>query len=120
MHYASADLFLFGSLTETFGNVLTEALASGLPVVSYAQAAAAELVDAGHNGLLAPPGDEAAFIAQVLRAGTDNPLRARMATGARASVEGLDWTSVADRFAGRLRNAVRSAEDLRLARGDGL
>ena len=120
MHYASADLFLFGSLTETFGNVLTEALASGLPVVSYAQAAAAELVDAGHNGLLAPPGDEAAFIAQVLRAGTDDGLRARMATGARASVEGLDWASVAERFAGRLRAAVRSAEDLRLARGDGL
>lgn len=115
-HYASADLFLFGSLTETFGNVLTEALASGLPVVSYAQAAAAELVEAERNGLLAPPGDEAAFIAHTVRAGTEEALRRRMAAGARTGVERLDWNSVADAFARRLRQAVASAETLRLAR----
>lgn len=117
-HYASADLFLFGSLTETFGNVLTEALASGLPVVSYAQAAAAELVEAERNGLLAPPGDEAAFIAHTVRAGTEEALRRRMAAGARTGVERLDWNSVADAFARRLRQAVASAETLRLARGE--
>ncbi|WP_374339435.1 glycosyltransferase family 4 protein [Methyloversatilis sp.] len=118
-HYASADLFVFGSLTETFGNVLTEALASGLPVVSYAQAAAAELIESGRNGLLAAPGDEAAFVAQVMRAATDDALRTRMAAGARASVERLDWASVADTFAHRLRDAVGSAEALRLARDGG-
>ncbi|WP_019915636.1 glycosyltransferase family 4 protein [Methyloversatilis discipulorum] len=117
-HYASADLFLFGSLTETFGNVLTEALASGLPVVSYAQAAAAELIEPGRNGLLAPPADEAAFIEQTLRAGRDDGLRTAMATGARRSVEQLDWNSVAETFARRLRNAVSSAETLRRARDD--
>jgi glycosyltransferase involved in cell wall biosynthesis len=62
-HFASADLFLFPSLTETYGNVVSEALASGLPVVAYDQAAARHLITDGLNGLRVPPGDEAAFIA---------------------------------------------------------
>jgi glycosyltransferase involved in cell wall biosynthesis len=115
-HYASADLFLFGSLTETFGNVLIEALASGLPVVSYAQAAAAELLVSERNGLLADPGDEEAFIAQSLRAGLDDALRARMAGHARSSVEQLGWDSVVDTFACRLRRTVLNADSLRDAR----
>ena len=58
-HYASADLFLFPSLTDTFGNVVMEALASGLPIVSFAAAAAAEHVGDGVSGRLVAPGDEA-------------------------------------------------------------
>jgi UDP-2,3-diacylglucosamine pyrophosphatase LpxH len=54
-HYASADLFLFPSLTETYGNVTLEAMASGLPVVAFRMAAAAELIRHGHNGMLADP-----------------------------------------------------------------
>src|SRR5262249_12575129 len=48
-HYASADLFLFPSVTETFGNVTPEAMASGLPVVAYDYAAAGELICSGVN-----------------------------------------------------------------------
>ncbi len=54
-HYASGDLFLFPSLTETFGNVLLEALASGLAVVAYDHAAASQHIRAHENGLIAPP-----------------------------------------------------------------
>ena len=115
-HYASADLFLFGSLTETWGNVLSEALASGLPVVSYAQAAASDLVEPERNGLLAAPGDEAAFIAQALHAGLDDSLRSRMAAGARASAERLHWDHVVDTFSHRLRSAIQGARTLREAR----
>ena len=61
-HYASADVFLFPSLTETFGNVTTEAMASGLAVVAFAYAAAAELIDDGTNGSLVPFGDRAEFV----------------------------------------------------------
>jgi Glycosyltransferase len=56
-HYASADVFLFPSLTETFGNVTTEAMASGLAVVAYQYAAAEALLRQGVNGMLAPYDD---------------------------------------------------------------
>lgn len=60
-HYASADIFLFPSLSETWGNVVTEAMASGLAVVAYRHAASAELIQHGHNGLTLTAGDSDAF-----------------------------------------------------------
>lgn len=60
-HYASADLFLFPSLTETFGNVTLEAMASGLCVVAYDHAAAGQLVINKKNGILLAPDDENGF-----------------------------------------------------------
>ena len=60
-HYASGDIFLFPSVTETFGNVTPEAMASGLAVVAYNYAAAAELIRSGENGVLAPFGDAQRF-----------------------------------------------------------
>ena len=52
-HYASADMFVFASQTETFGNVTLEAMASGLAVVAFDHAAAGELIKSGINGMLA-------------------------------------------------------------------
>ncbi len=118
-HYASADLFLFPSTTETFGNVVTEALASGLPVVGYDYAAAAEHVRDGHNGCLAPLGDEAAFVAAALRMGSA-ALRAQLAGKARDSVLSVDWDAVTRSLAGLLGEVVlaherRNAPDARTA-----
>ncbi|WP_230970988.1 glycosyltransferase family 4 protein [Nitrogeniibacter aestuarii] len=93
-HYASADLFLFPSTTETFGNVATEALASGLPVVGYDYAAVAERVKTGLNGWRVPMDDEAAFVHAAMAAanpGALEPLR----HGARESVLELDWRAIA-------------------------
>lgn len=61
-HYASGDLFLFPSVTETFGNVTVEAMASGLAVLAYDYAAAREYIEDGVSGVLAPYDDAEAFI----------------------------------------------------------
>lgn len=107
-HYASADLFLFASLTETFGNVLTEALASGLPVVTFDQAAGTELIRPGLNGLLAPPGHAPQFIQRVCQLADDPGTRRTMAARAAASVAHLDWDAISRHFSARLAEAVRA------------
>ena len=61
-HYASADVFLFPGLFETFGNAVLEAQASGLGVVAYDEAAAGQHIRHGYSGVLAMPGDEDAWI----------------------------------------------------------
>ncbi|MEO7727130.1 MAG: glycosyltransferase family 1 protein [Burkholderiales bacterium] len=107
-HYASGDIFLFASLTETFGNVTVEAMASGLAVVAYGYAAAAEHIVHDRNGLLAPFNDAAQFVRLAEALAVD---RARMrAFGARAqrTAERLAWDSVVDQFE-RLLLAVAAA-----------
>ncbi|MBL0944456.1 MAG: glycosyltransferase family 1 protein [Hydrogenophaga sp.] len=94
-HYASADLFGFASLTETFGNVTLEALASGLPVLAFDTAAAGDWVRHGHNGWLAAPHDPEGFVRQAA-ALAHEPARVRHAASqARAQVAPLDWAQIA-------------------------
>lgn len=97
-HYASADCFLFPSLTETFGNVITEALASSLPVLCFDYAAGAELIQQEHNGLLAPFEDADAFVAQATRLAREPALLAQLRAAARASVLGVDWQAIVARL----------------------
>ncbi|NMG77481.1 glycosyltransferase family 4 protein [Aromatoleum diolicum] len=105
-HYASGDLFLFPSLSETYGNVTIEAMASGLCVVAYDCAAAAEVIASGREGMLAPPGDADAFVTQSLIAAGDAALRRRLGAAARVRSESLDWERIHDRFAGALQTVV--------------
>ncbi|MEM9159365.1 MAG: glycosyltransferase family 1 protein [Verrucomicrobiota bacterium] len=98
-HYASADIFLYPSLTETFGNVLTEALASGLAVVAYDYAAAGKYLKNGDNGLSIPlESEESKFISASLQVAQDPNLRSTLQTGARNTAHKLDWTPVIDTF----------------------
>jgi len=97
-HYASADVFLFPSLTETFGNVTTEAMASGLPVVAFDSAAAGQLIAHGRNGVLAAGQDMPAFVRAALPLAHDSPLRASLGTAARETACRIDWRSVVMRF----------------------
>lgn len=110
-HYASADFFIFPSLTETFGNVITEALASGLPVLSFNYAAAAELLSDGHNGLLVPYGDEEAFVETAGGLVQTPQLIAAMQARARESVMKVDWHAVIQRLVRVLEQTLAAHEN---------
>lgn len=98
MHYASGDLFLFPSLTETFGNVVPEALASGLAVLSFAHAAAKELITNEVNGVLVNNSEELAFIESAVALAQDPTKMARIRGAAPASVAHVGWDAVYDKF----------------------
>ncbi len=93
-HYASGDLFLFPSLTETYGNVTVEAMASGLAVVAYDYAAAAEHLRHGENGLLADYDNLGEFVRCAADLVTDPARTRRLGARARATALGLDWERV--------------------------
>ncbi|WP_137920365.1 glycosyltransferase family 1 protein [Hydrogenophaga sp. 2FB] len=94
-YYASADLFLFPSTTETFGNVTIEALASGTAVLAFNTAAAADWVQHEGNGWLVPVNDEMAFL-QVATDLACQPQRIAQAGAlARSQVARLDWQQIA-------------------------
>jgi glycosyltransferase involved in cell wall biosynthesis len=97
-HYASADIFLFPSTTETFGNVTLEAMASGLGIVAYRYAAAREHLVHERSALLAPLDDEPAFLAAAERLALEPGLARRLGIAARAAAESLTWERIADDF----------------------
>jgi len=88
-HYASADIFLFPSLTETFGNVTLEAMASGLAVVAFDQGAAHEHIANGIGGMRVPADEPNAFIGATFALGVDDVLRGAMRQNARMAVASL-------------------------------
>jgi glycosyltransferase involved in cell wall biosynthesis len=101
-YYASADIYVHASLTETFGNVLTEAMASGLAAVGFDYAAARIFMKDGVSGLTAVPGDSEALIAAAVRLATDSNLRSRLRVAGRHAVEAQSWEKVIARLEGDL------------------
>jgi glycosyltransferase involved in cell wall biosynthesis len=97
-HYASADIFLFASTSETFGNVVLEAMASGLGIAAYRYAAAREHLRDGESALLAPLDDEKAFMAAAVRLACDLPLARRLGRAARAAAEDITWERIVRDF----------------------
>jgi glycosyltransferase involved in cell wall biosynthesis len=102
-HYASADLFPFPSLSETFGNVIIEALAAGLPVVAYAEGAAREHLADGVNGYCVAPGNAQAFIEAAAKLANNPALIRHMGRAARAGMAGLSPDAVIRDFETLLR-----------------
>lgn len=97
-HFASADLFLFPSQSETFGNVTLEAMASGVATVAFDYGAAREHLRHGLHGAAVPRGNDARFIAEAMRLGSADTVRHAMARSAREAVEGLRPDQVASDF----------------------
>ncbi|WP_110708874.1 glycosyltransferase family 1 protein [Salinicola sp. CR57] len=101
-HYASADMFIFPSLSETFGNVVPEAMASGLAVVAFDHAAAGELITDNIDGRLVPPEDAQGFIQAASELCRQPAIYARLGRQAHQRVSSLSWSHIGDRFLAQL------------------
>ena len=107
-HYASGDIFLYPSLTETYGNVTVEAMASGLATLAYDYAAAQQHIHHDINGLLATYADSDAFIAEASTLANDLPRVRRLGAAARATVESLTWEHIMGQMEAVLLDTVRA------------
>lgn len=114
-HYASADVLLFPSETETFGNVVLEGMASGLVIVAYDYAAASLHLKSGNNGISVSKGDVPGFLAAAAQAITmrpDHPVR----LAARESAAKVGWDQVVRDFEFRLKSiTLKKAHQIMLS-----
>lgn len=105
-HYASADFFFFGSTSETFGNVVTEAMASGLVVLTYDYAAGHRHITDGENGFLARFEDEEAFLETVETIHNAKPIWPSIRHAARETALPISWDSILRGFEADLKAIV--------------
>ena len=101
--YASSDIFVFPSDSESFGNVTLEAMASGLPCVAADATGSRSLVVAGETGFLAPADDADTFAAHITVLAKDPALRQRMGMAARARALTFSWEETMARLLGYYR-----------------
>ncbi len=107
--YASSDVFLFPSETETFGNVTLEAMSSGLPCVVADATGSRSLVESGVNGFLAPPRDTEAFADCVGKIVDDASLWKKMAEAARQKAVAYSWENVNGKLLDNYREALEES-----------
>jgi len=96
--YASADFFVFPSTTDTFGNVILEAQASGIPAIVSDVGGPRDLVSHGVDGFVTKAHDTADLAEAIRKLAGDATLRKAMGTSGRARVESRDWTEAFQKF----------------------
>lgn len=107
--YASADCFVFASETETFGNVILEAMASGLAILAYDYAAPRQFLEDGISARLVKKGDEGAFCRTLLGMGTCRSRWPEWGEAARKKAESLSWDGVVDQYLSNLSAVQKSS-----------
>jgi glycosyltransferase involved in cell wall biosynthesis len=110
--YASADVFLFSSLTETLGLVVLEAMASGLPVIATPAGGVADHLRDEVNGIAVPPHDVDAMSNAIAALTLDAERRRRLSDGARRTAQALDWELELDRLDLSYRRVLQRAARL--------
>jgi glycosyltransferase involved in cell wall biosynthesis len=110
-HYAAADLFAFSSLTETFGNVILEAMASGLPVIATRAGGVGETVRPGETGVLVEPSaPPSQFADAVISFIDDADNRRRTSASARAYALSQSWDEIMRRIRTHYQAAIGSTD----------
>jgi len=108
--YACGDVFVHCSITETFGLVVLESMAAGVPVVARDEGGPSEIVSHGKSGYLVPPSDVEGFVEKVMRLGRDSELRMRMSIESRKMAEEATWEKINNRVAWKLAEALETQE----------
>ena len=94
--FAAADAFVFPTVYDPYGLVISEAMASGLPVITSPTAGAAELIEHGTDGLLSEtPWDVKSIASHLANLRDDEALRERMGVAARSKIEPYSWDRTA-------------------------
>ncbi|KAI1801808.1 glycosyltransferase family 4 protein [Daldinia bambusicola] len=112
-HYASADIFLHCSITETFGLVVLEALASGVPVIARDEGGPSDIIENGRTGFLVAPDDIRDFVEKVLLLGQDTKLREKQALAGRAFACDATWERINNQVAWRMSDTIGEFEQTR-------
>ncbi len=107
--YASADVFILPSTTETLGNVVLEALASGLPAVVVDRGGPQDLIAHGETGFIARANDANDIANHLARLLTDEELRLRMSRNARGSAASRDWERINEGLVASYREVIGAA-----------
>ncbi|KAM7207819.1 glycosyltransferase [Naviculisporaceae sp. PSN 640] len=108
--YASADIFLHCSITETFGLVVLESMASGVPVIARDEGGPSDIVRHGESGYLVPPDELDMFVERVVMLATDGNLRKRLSLGARKQAEEMGWDRVNNKVAWSMAMVIRESQ----------
>jgi phosphatidylinositol alpha 1,6-mannosyltransferase len=113
--YASSDIFVFPSDSESFGNVTLEAMASGLPCVCADATGSRSLVVMGETGFLAPADDAQAFAGHITTLARDGALRAALGEAARKRASSFSWDETLAKMLGYYRALLAGTQDLKTA-----
>ncbi|PNY27876.1 GDP-mannose-dependent alpha-mannosyltransferase [Tolypocladium capitatum] len=108
--YASGDVFLHCSVTETFGLVVLESMASGVPVVARDEGGPSDIVRHGDTGFLVPPDDLDGFVTKAMKLARDERRRLRMSREARAAACEATWEKINNKVAWRMADTIAERE----------
>ncbi|GKT59749.1 glycosyltransferase family 4 [Colletotrichum tofieldiae] len=108
--YASGDIFLHCSVTETFGLVVLESMASGVPVVARDEGGPSDIIDNGRCGYLVPPDDLDSFVDKVMYLAKDRDCRTKMAIQARNMACEATWEKINNQVAWRMADTIEERE----------